>query len=349
MAYIGRGIENLVNTQKLDAITPSTSTGAGPYNLTQNSVAFVPASADSLVISIDGVIQYGNFTVSGSTVTFSAALSDSNTCDFIYQMGTGLLTTPTDGSVNTAQLANDAVTTAKIANDAVTTAKILDSNITDAKINTLSASKLTGALPAISGANLTNLPAETKPTISSISPTVIENTQTSITITGTNFVNGANVEAVATNGAIIQADTVTFNSATSISAAFTISTDGTYFLRIENPDGNAVRSSSALLTVSDAPAWTTSAGSLGSNAAGSSVSYTVAATGATSFAVQSGSLPGGVSLNTSTGVISGTESGATAETTYNFTIRASDAEAQTADRAFSITITVAINNSGQFN
>ena len=148
MAYIGRGIENLLNTQKLDAITPSTATGAGPYNLTQNSVAFVPASADSLVISIDGVIQYGNFTISGSTVTFSAALSDSNTCDFIYQMGTGLLTVPSDGSVNTTQLANDAVTTAKI----------LDANITDAKVNTLSASKLTGALPAISGANLTNLP-----------------------------------------------------------------------------------------------------------------------------------------------------------------------------------------------
>ena len=339
MAYIGRGIENLLNTQKLDAITPSTATGAGPYNLTQNSVAFVPASADSLVISIDGVIQYGNFTISGSTVTFSAALNDANTCDFIYQMGTGLLNTPVDGSVNTAQLASNAVTTVKI----------LDANITDAKVNTLSASKLTGALPAISGANLTNLPAETKPTISSISPTVIENTQTSITITGTNFVNGANVEAVGTNGAIIQADTVTFNSATSISAAFTITTDATYFLRIENPDGNAVRSSTALLTVSDAPAWTTSAGSLGTNAAGSSVSYTVAATGATSFALQSGSLPGGVSLNTSTGVISGTESGATAETTYNFTIRASDAEAQTADRAFSITITVGINNSGQFN
>ena len=166
---------------------------------------------------------------------------------------------------------------------------------------------------------------------------------------GTNFVNGANVEAVATNGAIVQADTVTFNSATSISAAFTIATDGTYFLRIENPDGNAVRSSSALLTVSDAPAWTTSAGSLGSNASNTSVSYTVAATGATSFSKTAGTFPGGVSLNTSTGVISGTESGATAETTYNFTIRATDAEGQTADRAFSITITVGINNSGGFN
>ena len=344
MAYIGRGIENLVNTQKLDAITPSTSTGAGPYNLTQNSVAFVPASADSLVISIDGVIQYGNFTVSGSTVTFSAALSDSNTCDFIYQMGTGLLTTPTDGSVNTAQLADDAVTTAKILNANVTNAKLAGS-IENAKL-TNSSITINGSAVSLGG---TVTIGETKPTISSISPTVIENTQTSITITGTNFVNGANVEAVGTNGAIIQADTVTFNSATSISAAFTITTDATYFLRIENPDGNAVRSSSALLTVSDAPAWTTSAGSLGSNAAGSAISYTVAATGATSFAVQSGSLPGGVSLNTSTGVISGTESGATAETTYNFTIRASDAEGQTADRAFSITITVSINNSGQFN
>ena len=344
MAYIGRGIENLLNTQKLDVITPSTATGAGPYNLTQNSVAFVPASADSLVISIDGVIQYGNFTVSGSTVTFSAALSDANTCDFIYQMGTGLLNTPVDGSVNTAQLANDAVTTAKI----------LDANITNAKLaGSIENAKLTNSTITINGSPVSLggsvTVGETKPTISSISPTVIENTQTSITITGTNFVNGINVEAIATNGSIIQADTVTFNSATSVSAAFTISTDATYFLRLENPDGNAVRSSTALLTVSDAPAWTTSAGSLGTNAAGSAVSYTVAATGATSFAVQSGSLPGGVTLNTSTGVISGTESGATAETTYNFTIRASDAEGQTADRAFSITITVGINNSGQFN
>lgn len=344
MAYIGRGIENLVNTQKLDVITPSTATGAGPYNLTQNSVAFVPASADSLVISIDGVIQYGNFTVSGSTVTFSAALNDSNTCDFIYQMGTGLLTVPSDGSVNTAQLANDAVTTAKI----------LDANVTNAKLaGSIENAKLTNSTITINGSPVSLggsvTVGETKPTISSISPTVIENTQTSITITGTNFVNGINVEAIATNGSIIQADTVTFNSATSVSAAFTISTDATYFLRLENPDGNAVRSSTALLTVSDAPAWTTSAGSLGTNAAGSAVSYTVAATGATSFAIQSGTLPGGVTLNTSTGVISGTESGATAETTYNFTIRATDAEGQTADRAFSITITVGINNSGQFN
>ena len=190
---------------------------------------------------------------------------------------------------------------------------------------------------------------ETKPTITGISPSTIENTQTAVTITGTNFVSVPTVEAISSTGAITRADTVSFTSSTTIVANFTLATDGTYFIRVENNDGNAVRSSSALLTVSDAPAWTTSAGSLGTTAAGSSISYTVAATNATSFAVQSGSLPGGTSFNTSSGVISGTESGATSETTYSFTIRATDAEGQTADRAFSITITVGINNSGQFN
>jgi len=193
--------------------------------------------------------------------------------------------------------------------------------------------------------------AITLPTVTSLSPDTIENTQTSITITGTNFVNGATVNAISTTGAIYTADTVTFNSSTSISAAFTLTVDGTYYIRVENPDGLAGRSATALLTVSDAPTWSTAAGSLGSVAAGSAVSFTVTATSdsAITYSVVSGSLPGGTSLNSSTGEISGTESGATAETIYSFTIRATDAEAQTADRAFSITVTVGINNGGQFN
>lgn len=205
-------------------------------------------------------------------------------------------------------------------------------------------------LPAVDGSQLTGV-SETKPTITSISPDTISNAQTSITVTGTNYVNGINVEAVGTNGAIVQADTVTFGSATSVSAAFTITTDGTYFIRLENPDGLAVRSSTALLTVSDSPTFSTAAGSLGSMAAGSSANFSVSASSdsAVTYAVTSGALPGGVSLNTSTGAITGTESGATAETTYNFTITATDAESQTASRAFSITVTVGINNSGQFN
>ena len=194
-----------------------------------------------------------------------------------------------------------------------------------------------------------NTVAETKPTISSISPTVITNDATNVVITGANFQEVPFVDAInSSTGAIVTANSVTFTSATSITANFTLPVDGTYFIRIENNDGLAVRSGSALLTVSDAPAWTTSAGSLGTVANGGTINFTVAATDATSFALQSGSLPGGGSLNTSTGVISGTETGSTATTTYSFTIRATDAQGQTADRAFTITISHGASGGGLF-
>ena len=340
MAYIGQNLDRFSNVEKLDAITPATATGAGPYNLLKGGVAFTPSSADTMVVSIDGVIQYGNFSVSGSTITFDAALADANTCDFIYHMGTGLLSTPVDNSVSTAKIVDSNITTAKINNSAVT----------DAKIDTVSASKLTGALPAISGANLTNLPAETKPTISSISPSVIENTQTAVTITGTNFISVPQVEAINSTGAIVAADSITFTSATQIVATFTLPVDGTYFLRVENNDGNAVRSGTAILTVSDAPAWTTAAGSIYSG--GSVVStITLSATGATSFAVTTGSLPTGLTLTSGSGsaTITGTQTEFTAAATKNFSITATDAEGQTAVRAFSMSFTFGIQSGGQFN
>ncbi len=190
---------------------------------------------------------------------------------------------------------------------------------------------------------------ETKPTITSINPNVAENTQTQLTITGTNFVNTPYVDAINSTGAITSADSVSFTSATTLVTNFTLPVDGTYFIRVENPDGNAVRSSTALLTVSDAPAWQTAAGSLGTVDAGGTINFTVNATNATAYSVQSGSLPGGASLNASTGAITGTESGATQDTTYNFTIRATDAEAQTADRAFSIAVSVGISNAMRFD
>ena len=191
------------------------------------------------------------------------------------------------------------------------------------------------------------------PTIGSISPSVIENTATNVTLTGTNFKDSSTppfVDAInASTGAIVTANSVTFTNATTVVANFTLPVDGTYFLRLENNDGIACRSGTALLTVSDAPAWTTSAGSLGTVSNGGTINFTVAATNATSFAVQSGSLPGGASLNTSTGVISGTESGSTQTTTFTFTIRATDAQGQTADRQFTITISHGASGGGQFN
>ncbi len=337
MAYIGQNLDRFSNVEKLDAITPATSTGAGPYNLTKGGVAFTPSSADTMVVSIDGVIQYGNFSVSGSTITFYAALADANTCDFIYHMGTGLLSTPVDNSVSTVKIVDSNVTNAKLAGS-IANSKLANSAIT-----------INGSAVSLGGSVTVG---ETKPTISSISPTVITNAQTAVTINGGNFVSVPQVEAINSSGAITAADSITFTSASQIVATFTLPVDGTYFLRVENNDGLAVRSGTALLTVSDAPAWQTAAGSLGSFDAGENVgTITITATDATSFAVTSGSLPGGLTLNSAAtnATITGTESGATQDTTYNFTIRATDAEAQTADRAFSIAVNVGISNAARFD
>jgi len=81
-----------------------------------------------MIISINGVIQYGNFTVNSSTVTFDAALTDSDVCDFIYQMGTGLLTTPVDGSVSTGQLADGGITPIKFSTSGISAGNVIKVN-----------------------------------------------------------------------------------------------------------------------------------------------------------------------------------------------------------------------------
>ena len=63
-----------------------------------------------------------------------------------------------DGAISTAKLADGSISTAKIADSAISAAKIADGDITDAKLASgISASKLTGALPAVDGSALTGL------------------------------------------------------------------------------------------------------------------------------------------------------------------------------------------------
>ena len=107
MAYIGRDTDKLSNIEVLDAITFD---GSSSYTLQKNSVNFTPSSANNVLVSIDGVVQANNFTVSGSTIDFGVAVPSTSTCDWIYHIGVGLITTPADGTVTAAKLSASAIT-----------------------------------------------------------------------------------------------------------------------------------------------------------------------------------------------------------------------------------------------
>jgi hypothetical protein len=204
------------------------------------------------------------------------------------------------------------------------------------------------------------IPTETQPTITGISPATIDaDVGGTITLTGTNFASIPKVELQRANGLVQFATSVTFTNATTVS--FTTGTAGltngqNVRILLTNPDGNAVRSSSDLV-ISDGPVFTTT--SLPNGTANQSYSQNIDVTGdsAVTIAINSGSsLPSGISLGSTSNVsgstyravLSGTLPNTASETTYNFTLKATDAQAQVTTQALSITGEVGITNSGGF-
>ena len=191
------------------------------------------------------------------------------------------------------------------------------------------------------------LPSFTSSTPSSGEPNVVNN----ICITGSNFLSLSQVEFInISTGISYLPNSITFNNSTSLSVSFTPpNVAGNYKIRIENTDGGAVISATSPFTTSTAPTFSTANGSIGSMNIGESGNFSVTATSdsAVTYAVTSGALPTGLSLNSSTGVITGTET-ANTTTLYNFTITATDAESQTVDGLFSIQVTDGALGGAQF-
>tara|TARA_R100001440_G_scaffold71993_1_gene95396 strand:+ start:645 stop:1478 length:834 start_codon:yes stop_codon:yes gene_type:complete len=119
MAYIGRDISSVSDRVVLDNITASAT---ATYNLLLNSVAFVPSSAESLTVSLNGIIQkpQGSYSVSGSTIVFASALTSSDSIDFIIAERAITLTTVGSGSVGASQIVDGSVSNAKLANSSIT-------------------------------------------------------------------------------------------------------------------------------------------------------------------------------------------------------------------------------------
>jgi hypothetical protein len=159
----------------------------------------------------------------------------------------------------------------------------------------------------------------------------------SLVINGTVFNTNVTVKIGGTTPS-----SITRNSATQITVNTPAKAAGTYTILIENTDGGTATASNAV-SYNGIPAFTNAAGSLGSVNSGDTVSLSAVAAepdgGAIGYTITSGSLPSGVSINASTGAITGTAPTVSASTTSSFTVTATDNENQSTARAYSITVT----------
>ena len=144
MPFLGKQPADGNHNVMLDAITTSAT---ATYNLTKDSVAYTPVSAQSLMVSLNGVTQapIAAYTVSGSTIVFASALTSNDVIDYIICFeGPKVSPNIDDGSITTAMIADNAITSAKIGVDvivaedlaanSITVSEITDDAITSAKI-----------------------------------------------------------------------------------------------------------------------------------------------------------------------------------------------------------------------
>ncbi len=158
----------------------------------------------------------------------------------------------------------------------------------------------------------------------------------SLVINGTTFNVGVTVTIDGTTPS-----SITRNSATQLTVTTPAKSAGTYDLIINNTNGGTATASNAV-SYNGIPTFTNAAGSLGTVTEGATVSLSAAATepdgGAITYAITSGALPSGLSINANTGAITGTAPSVSASTTSNFTVTATDNENQSTARAYSITV-----------
>ena len=167
MPFLGKssGARVRNNNVLLDAITASAT---ATYNLTKSSVAYSPAGATSLQVSLNGITQapISGYTVAGSQLIFDSALTSNDVIDYVVAFE-GLTSTVavSDASVTVAKMATNSVDsdqyidgsidTAHIADDAVTADKLANSINSAIAANTAKVTNATHTGDVTGGAALT--------------------------------------------------------------------------------------------------------------------------------------------------------------------------------------------------
>ena len=187
------------------------------------------------------------------------------------------------------------------------------------------------------------------PTVSGISPSSYTQAQlpANITVSGSNFTSGSSANFIFANGTTIASPSVAFTNSTTLVVQVPASVGGVNSDPIDiviiSPAGGT---GDNLLSIDDNPIFNTAAGSLGTitDGARGNGAYSISPVTAVdpegvsvTYAKTAGSFATGMSLNSSTGALTGSISAVSSNTTFTFTIRAT-AGSQVSDRQFTILV-----------
>jgi hypothetical protein len=185
------------------------------------------------------------------------------------------------------------------------------------------------------------------PTVSSISGTINENTNSTVTITGTGFKAGSIVyitgNAVSNVERALSTTYVNQTTLTAATAAGAVNYVGnaTFGIKVLNPSGLSGTLDGAG-TVDRDPIWSTASGTIATWTDFGSQSASVSASdpdgSSVAYSLASGSLPGNASLDTNTGAITSSDpTDVSSPTTYTFSINATS-NTQSVSRSFNIIV-----------
>jgi hypothetical protein len=347
MAYLGNDLSTIVKQGKIAYKFLATSGQTAFSGNDANGILLELTTNTFVTVFLNGVllIKTDDYTISTNTLTLVSAATLNDELVIVRDIDNAVFSsytkTETDTLLNLkASLSDPYFTGASIRVPNGTTAErpgspavgMIRYNTTNGVLEQYTTDGWVGIEPA--------------PTITGI---VYPGTQTAVwqgdvvTINGTGFKSGVIAKFLnPSTGIVTNADSTTRVSSSQITAVFptSVSTEATYTVLVTNPSGLGASYDNSL-TVDGLPIWGTSSGSIGSFPANASLSYSLVSIEDTTDATMviiSGALPSGVSMNSS-GVISGTPADISNDTVYSFTVRATDAENQTSNRSFTMTVT----------
>ena len=348
------------STTTFDLTNAAPDGGDNDIQVFVDNVRQQAGSSKAYTLGFDGSSEF-------KRITFTSAPASGQTI-FVLNPGTKnaqVIQSVSDNTITTAKIQDSNITRAKLAADVIDATKLADDSISEEHVDVTAITGHTelsetaadddvllifdtsaSALKKIQRSKVALSP----PTFTSVSPTTAAGTgNTTLTITGTNFSAGTTASLISNTGTGVSFDSVTRNSSTQLTAVV----DGTNLINAQEPYDIKITSGNGLtvtsenqLNVNGAPEYTTSAGSLGSsrfNMTGVEVNAVdPESAGNVTFELQGGALPPGISL-TNTGANGGTATFTgnitlqSADTVFNFRLRAVDAASNTNTRAFSFT------------